>query len=197
VTGDEKFFYARQIGHKKSYASWVNEGEAPRTIVNREQSDLKWLFTIFFKSSGILHVSHLDRGDTIDYSYYIRNNLSPLVAAIKSQRPLSGLTNMKFHHDNARPHVHKSVKIYLESKGFTVMRHPPYSPDLAPSDFWLFDYIQTRLSDHPDVESLHKQITEIVKNIPEAEYQKTFQKWIERMEYCIEYRGEYFEHLLK
>ena len=77
------------------------------------------------------------------------------------------------------------------------MDHPPYSPDLAASDFWLFNYIKQRLSDHTSVGSLNGQITEIVSSIPEKEYRKTFEKWLERMECCIKNKGHYFEHLLK
>jgi hypothetical protein len=35
------------------------------------------------------------------------------------------------------------------------------------------------------------------KSIPKEEYEKTFQKWIERMELCIQNNGDYFEHLIK
>ena len=38
-------------------------------------------------------------------------------------------------HDNARPHV---AKKYLETFKWDVLPHPPYSPDIAPSDYWLF-----------------------------------------------------------
>ena len=100
-----------------------------------------------------------------------------------------GTKNLKFHHDNARPHVHKDVKKYLESQNLTVMSHPPYSPDFAPSHFWLNSYIKQRLSNHSSSESLSDQITEIVSSIPESEYRKTFNKWIERMQYCENIKG--------
>ena len=76
------------------------------------------------------------------------------------------------------------------------MDHPAYSPDLAPSDFWLFDYIKQLLDDHTSAESLVKQITKIVSDNPKEEWQKTFKKWIERMELCIKNKGDYFEHLI-
>ncbi|GJQ72117.1 hypothetical protein Trydic_g3213 [Trypoxylus dichotomus] len=41
-------------------------------------------------------------------------------------------------HDNARPHVAKPVKTQLETLKWEVLRHPPYSPDIAPSDHHLF-----------------------------------------------------------
>ena len=103
---------------------------------------------------------------------------------------------MKFHHNIARSHVSESIKSYLKSNGFTIIRHPPYSLDLAPSDFWLFDYIKRQLTDHKSRKSLEQEITEILENIPKEEYQKTFNKWLERMELCIKKQGNYFEHLI-
>ena len=45
-------------------------------------------------------------------------------------------------HDNARPHITKVVKIYLEMLKWDVLPHPSYSPDIAPSDYWLFRRMQ-------------------------------------------------------
>ena len=124
--------------------------------------------------------------------------MKPLVGTLKEQRRICGTRNLKFHHDNAKPHIHMSVKKYLEDQNFVVMDHAlPYSPDLAPCDFWLFSYIKARLSNQTDRKSLSAQITEIVSSIHESEYRKTFNKWIERMRYCIKYEGHYFEHLIK
>ena len=133
---------------------------------------------------------------TINHQTYIKDCLQPLLHAINLQRPNSGTTNMKFHHDNARPHVHKNVVTFLQNNPFTIIRQPPYSPDLAPSDYWLFDYIKCRLEDHASVQSLHNQITRILSSIPASEYRKTFEKWQERMQLCINNNGDYFEHLI-
>ena len=77
------------------------------------------------------------------------------------------------------------------------MPHPPYSPDLAPCDYWLNDYIKNRLTDQPDEKSLARAVSKIVKNISEEEFKKTFDKLLERMELCINNHGDYFEHLIK
>ncbi|EFN79149.1 Histone-lysine N-methyltransferase SETMAR, partial [Harpegnathos saltator] len=41
-------------------------------------------------------------------------------------------------HDNARPHVAKPVKTYLETLNLEVLPYPPYSLDIASSDYHLF-----------------------------------------------------------
>jgi hypothetical protein len=89
------------------------------------------------------------------------------------------------------------VKSFLNDAGFTLICHPPYSPDLAPSDFWLFDHIKSHLDDHKNVKSQKLQITRIIRDIPKEEYRKTFEKWIQRMELCIKNNGHYFKHLIK
>ena len=197
ITGDESWFYLRQIGRKSSNASWVAEGEYPRTVVRRDRYEPKSMFSIFFRTTGMVHIDCLKKGETISSQYYIENCLEPIVNEINRQRPNSGTKNMKFLHDNARPHVTNGVKSYLNDNGFTIIRHPPYSPDLAPSDFWLFDRIKSHLDEHTDVQSQKLQITKIMQEIPKDEYKKTFDKWVERMELCIMNDGHYFEHLIK
>ena len=50
-------------------------------------------------------------------------------------------------HDKARSHVAKPVKTYLETLQWEVLPHPPYSPDIAPSDFHLFRSMTHGLAD--------------------------------------------------
>ncbi|KAG5320195.1 MOS1T transposase, partial [Pseudoatta argentina] len=69
-----------------------------------------------------------------------RLQLMRLSRALKEKRPLYAQRHDKMIllHDNARPHVAKPVKTYLETLKWKVLPHPPYSPDIAPSDFHLF-----------------------------------------------------------
>ncbi|EGI70754.1 Mariner Mos1 transposase, partial [Acromyrmex echinatior] len=62
-------------------------------------------------------------------------------------------------HDNARPHVVKVIKTYLETLKWEVLPHPPYFPDVAPSDYHLF-----RSMAHDLLADQHFQSYEEVKN---------------------------------
>jgi histone-lysine N-methyltransferase SETMAR len=49
------------------------------------------------------------------------------------------------HHDNAPAHYSSRVLEFLVKKSFTKMDHSPYSPDLAPCNFWLFPKLKNAL----------------------------------------------------
>ena len=52
--------------------------------------------------------------------------------------PTWDMANVLLQHDNARPHTSIRTMEAITSFGWTVIPHPPYSPDLAPSDYHLF-----------------------------------------------------------
>jgi histone-lysine N-methyltransferase SETMAR len=128
-TGDESWIYHRKIESRKSSASWLSPGQSPTVVVKRNQFEPKSMFSIFFKSTGVLHIDCACSGEKIDNSYYIENCLKPVVKALKSERSECGAKNMKILHDNARPHVHQNVNNFLTENGIIKIQHPPYSPD--------------------------------------------------------------------
>ena len=82
----------------------------------------------------------------INSDVYCRQ-LNKLNAAIKGKRP--ELVNRKgviFHDDNATPHASLAIHQKLLRLGWEVMLHPPYRPDLAPSDYYLFRSLQNSLN---------------------------------------------------
>ena len=66
---------------------------------------------------------------------------------IKEKRPeLTTRKGVIFHQDNARPLTSLVTSKKLLDLGWEVMLHPPYSPDLAPSDYHLFCLLQNYLN---------------------------------------------------
>jgi transposase len=189
ITGDETWIYHRAIQSKQSNMTWCDEDTAPTTVVRRSQYERKNMFVIFFRTTGPEFIHMVESGNTISGDYYKNNCLKFLFNNIKRKRPLSDLHGLKLHHDNAKPHQTNDVKTYVQEQGMTLMRHPPYSPDLAPSDFWLFGYLKRQLTSYPDSKSLQQAVTKELRAIPQDEFRKTFQKWIERMKLCITNQG--------
>ena len=69
-----------------------------------------------------------------------------LEEAFKKERPkLANRKGIVFHYGNARPHTSLATRTKLLELDWEVMSHPPYSPDLAPSDYHLFRSLQNFL----------------------------------------------------
>ncbi len=98
-------------------------------------------------SGGPVHYELFPAGKTVKADL----NCRQLTTAIEKLSQLSGRTTSRsrpcLHHDNAAPYTAKMTKETLESFGFRALPHPPYSPDLAPSDFHLFRSLQWFLRD--------------------------------------------------
>jgi histone-lysine N-methyltransferase SETMAR len=77
--------------------------------------------------------------------------------------------NWILHHDNTPAHDALRVRQFLAKKNMPKMGHPPYSPDLAPCDFWLFPRLKKnapkgqRFADIPDIQ---RNVTILYCSIP-------------------------------
>ena len=176
--------------------AWVGEGESPPGVQNATGTSLNRC-PEFFRSTCVVFVDCQESGKTVSAKYYRVNCLKPAIEKVREERPTSGSKNVKIFHQNAKTHVAKIVKDYLNNEGIKIIDHPPYSPDLAPCDFWLYSELKRGLDSHPDVKSLKSQITEHLENILKEEYLKIFQNYLERMQLCTNNRGDYIEHLKK
>jgi transposase len=58
---------------------------------------------------------------------------------------LSGKEPILLQHDNARPHISAAASAVVESIRFEVVPHPPYNPDLTPSDLYLLGVLKKHL----------------------------------------------------
>jgi len=76
-----------------------------------------------------------------------------------------------------------------------VLEHPAYSPDLAPSDFFLFPKIKEILkgSHFDDIHGIRSNTTAALKAIPQNQFQNCFEGWTKHRHRCIVFQGEYFE----
>jgi histone-lysine N-methyltransferase SETMAR len=71
--------------------------------------------------------------------------------------------------------------------------HPPYSPDLAPSDFFLFGYVKGKLTVYraETPSELLVRIRVILVEIPRETLDAVFLEWMERLQKCVQVDGEY------
>ncbi|GFT82754.1 histone-lysine N-methyltransferase SETMAR [Nephila pilipes] len=110
-----------------------------------QQSAAKVMASVFWDAHGIIFIDYLEKGRTINSDYYIAL-LERLKDEITEKRPHLKKKKVLLHQDNAP--CHKSVKTMtkIHELGFELLPHPPYSPDLYPSDYFLFSDLKRMLA---------------------------------------------------
>ena len=101
-------------------------------------SQVKVMLITFFDHQEMVHREFVPQGQTVN-QYFYKEVLTRLVNKFR-QKPRASWAGKTWilHHDNARAHTALSVKQSLVTKEITTLNHPPYSPNLAPCDFFLF-----------------------------------------------------------
>ena len=75
--------------------------------------------------------------------------------------------------------------------GIKIVPHRPYSPDLAPFDFWLF--IKIRGCRYETIEEMKEAVTKIIDTLTQEDFHGAFEKLLERYNKCIATGGDYVE----
>ena len=96
-----------------------------------------------------------------------------------------------FHEDNAR--VHNSILVidYLTKMGIMTVPQPPYSPDYAPCDFWLFPKL--RGCRYETIEEMKEAVMKVIDTLTQEDFHGAFQRLLEQYNKCIAAGGDYFE----
>ena len=82
--------------------------------------------------------SFLPQGQTINQQVY-KEILQLLLRSVREKSgELRQDKSWLLHHDSAPAHNALSIRQFLAKKNIAVLEQPPYSPDLAPCDFFLF-----------------------------------------------------------
>ncbi|GFV47752.1 mariner Mos1 transposase [Trichonephila clavipes] len=139
--------HIKSLGFVLKRSVWV-----PHGLTKKNLSDHK----------GPLYYELLKQGKTINAELYC-NPLDKLKAVIKEKRPaLASRKGIVFHHDNARTHTAMLTQQKLNALGWKVLGHPPYTPDIAPSDYYLLKSLQNYLTGKKfkSFESISKAVAE-------------------------------------
>ncbi|MCP4996923.1 MAG: hypothetical protein GY934_24570 [Gammaproteobacteria bacterium] len=144
VTGDESWFHYYEPELKSQSSVWIAKGSGPPIKARAVQSAGKRMASVFWDEEGILLIDWLPEKETINSDYYIEV-LTNLKEAIKEKRRGKWRRKILLLHDNARPHTSERTTAAIKDLGYEVLPHPAYSPDLAPSDYWLFQRMKEPL----------------------------------------------------
>lgn len=162
---------------------WILNGSERPKIPKKTIKSKKVMISVFWSRQGIKTIVPLPEDTKFDKEFFRDNVVKKLLQNDDRKHKI-------FHFDNARPHL---IDDYLKKKKITKLPHPPYSPDLAPSDFFLFGYLKMKLEGwtFKTEKGLLKKINSILYEIPKEMFQNAFKEWKLRLNEVIRRGGDY------
>ena len=112
-----------------------------------QKSAGKVLALIFWDEDSILFIDYLPKGQTINAECY-SSLLVQLKEILKEKFSGKVTTGVLFLHNNALAHRALATQKKLAYLDFECLDHPPYTLDLAPSDYHLFPGLKKQLKGH-------------------------------------------------
>jgi len=144
ITGDESWVYGYNPETKAQASQWQHSTSLRPKKARQVRSNIKVMLTVFFDSHGVVHHQYAPQGQNINKEYYLEV-LCRLRDAVWRKRPdLWARGTWQLHH-NAPAHSSQLIQTFLAKHNIPVVRQAPYSPDVAPCDFWLFPHLKTQL----------------------------------------------------
>ncbi|UYV74404.1 hypothetical protein LAZ67_11003429 [Cordylochernes scorpioides] len=195
ITGDEAWVYGYDVETKTQSSQWKLPHEPRPKKARQVRSNVKVLLTVFFDCRGVVHHEFLPQGRTVNKEYYLQV-MRNLREAIRQKRPdLWKNKNWLLHHDNAPAHTSLLVRDFLAKNNTLMMPQPPYSPDLAPCDFFLFPKQKRPMKGrrYATLDEIKTASKEELKNILKNYFLKCFEDWKNRWHKCLISHGDYFE----
>jgi hypothetical protein len=120
--------------------------------------------------------------------------MQPLIAKLFPMGRIPHTHRLIVHLDNCHFHFSKHSQNFFDYNSLPRLSQPPYLPDLAPSDFWIFDHVQSALNGFKfeGSDELLQGIHDFLNEVQGSELMMVFQHWIERARWIIEHDGDYY-----
>jgi len=129
VTCDEKWI---SFVNEERHNEWRSPGQEPGQTPRKDFRSKKAMLSVWWDRRGPIFWELLENGRTVDSDVYCRQ-LDATRRALRNRR-----VPIEFLDDNAKPHRSRQTLAKIQEMGWGHLEHAPYSPDMAPSDYYLF-----------------------------------------------------------
>ena len=193
VTTDETWVHYFSPESQQSSREWRHTS-SPKPKRERRSCSAGKVMAFFWGWQGVIHVDFLTDARTVNAAYYSDLLAKDVKEKIRSKRKTGG-KRVAFLQDNACPHTAKTTMETLRKLKWNLLTHPLYSPDLAPSDFYLFGRLKSDLQGmrFVDNDSVIQTVREWIHRQPQASFEKGIRMLPERWKKCVDSGGEYVE----
>ena len=182
VTGDESWVYGYDPETKQQLSQWKGP-TSPRTKKRRQvRSKTKVVLLALFLIMRVSYtMSTLPTGKQLTRNSTWRSCDVCVNQFTENNQKNGGMATGPCT-KTMRPHTSHLVQKFLAKHGTAQLRQSPYSPDLAPCDFFLFPRLKKILKGHrfEAKEDIKRNSTKTPLDIPKEEFAKCFQQWQQR-----------------
>jgi hypothetical protein len=156
---------------------------------------MKTMITAFLNQTGQYFLTMLPRSRSMHPYYFAGDIIGGLEDACYLEGRNPPERSRTLHFDNAPIPNTRTVVGQLGQSGFKSMNRPPYSPDLAPCDFFLFGYMKEQLKGRgfAEEEELLSMLSEPMSEIPPNMILRVFANGDRRLQRCLLMEGEHVE----
>ena len=191
ITADETWVLHYDAESKRQSSAWLKKDDPCPTKLASTWATRKEMLITFFDSQGMVYQHFVPPGQKINATYYC-HVLTQMRKHVWRKRPGK---HVILHHDNASSHTAKMTKDLVASFGWEVLEHPPYSPDLAPNDFYLFPKLKKLLRGRhfSSSEELKREVQAKLHQLDKDGLHYAFDEWQTRWKKLIKAKGCYFE----
>ena len=179
---------------KRMSKQWLKKGSSAPIKAKVQESRKKSMVTTFFDSKGILYSTVAPEGTKINAYYFITILDEFLRHAKRKRAHIRNASSFFLHMDNCPIHKALVTKEHMAKRGFNLVEHPPYSPDLAPADYFLFPKAKDNLAGISNGGKAPRiRWAQAISTITPDDFTMAFNKWIDRWDRVIEKEGDYVE----
>ena len=157
---------------------------------------MKQMMIFAYDCKGVIMIDRVPSGTTVTADYY-RQCLQNLRRKMHANRPDLLENGVLILHDNARPHLGKDVRELLDGYSWEVLTHPPYNPDMSPSNFDLFPKLKINMLGvrFSTLEDLSASVTRRVRQLNCSRDLTGIMDLPKRWDAVIRQKGDYNEGL--
>jgi hypothetical protein len=137
--------YGHNVEKKMLSSQWVGKNSPRPKNARQVRSKVKVMLMVFLDIKSVVHHEFLHQAHTVNCWYY-HEVLKCLREYVRRKRPQLWRNNSwLLHHGNAPAHASLLIHDFLVNTNTTEFPLSPYSPELAPADFFLFPKLKSTL----------------------------------------------------
>lgn len=192
VTCDEKWIL---FNNRKRSTQWLDKSEASKPTPKPNLHQKKLMVSVWWSSAGIIHYSFMKPGQSITADVYC-NQLDEMMKMLAIRQPrLANRDKPILLQDNARPHIARTTLLKLLELDLETLCHPPYSPDLAPTDYHFFQaldyFLQGKIFNSQ--QAVENAFRDFIASRSSGFFAAGINKLPLRWQNCVDSLGAYFD----